>query len=130
VQPGEPVIVMARPARDEIEAGVDRGAGGRRARQCGAVLDRPGLPQGGQQGALLRGYKRVVDRYKGRGDRPRADVVVWCCDEAPAFTPDRPQDKAIVPTSRAMRMYADGEPAPSRFPFNDADRIMAIGSDA
>ena len=55
LEPGEPVIVHG-PDRhaDRDRARRDRRAGRRRPRQCRAVLDRPGLPQGRQQGALLR----------------------------------------------------------------------------
>ncbi len=42
------------------------------------------------------GYKKVVDRYKVEEIKRAADVVVWCCDEAPGFVPDRPQDRTFV----------------------------------
>ena len=35
----------------------------------------------------------------------------------------------IIELIEAMRMYADGELGPQAIPFNDADRVMAIGSD-
>ena len=34
----------------------------------------------------------MVDRYKVEDIEAAADVVVWCCDEAPGFAPTRPQD--------------------------------------
>ena len=54
---------------DRDRARRDRGAGGRRPRQRGAVLDRPGLPQGRQQGALFRRLQEAERPLQGRGDR-------------------------------------------------------------
>ena len=42
------------------------------------------------------GYKKIIDRYKVEEIEKAADVVIWCCDEAPGFTPGRVQDKAFV----------------------------------
>ena len=42
------------------------------------------------------GYKRIIDRYKTAEIERAADVIVWCCDEAPGFLADRPQDLAFV----------------------------------
>jgi hypothetical protein len=56
--------------------------------------------------------------------------VVWCCDEAPGFAPDRPQDRAVVANIvEAMHKYASGELGEQVIPYSAADRIMAIGSD-
>ena len=61
-----------------------------------------------------------------------ADVVVWCCDEAPGFTPGRVQDKAFVGNIvEAMAAYGRAaiwdEP---EIPFSSVDRLVVIGSDA
>ena len=89
LEPGEPVIVMGPTGTPtEIEPGETVRAGRRRPRQRRAVLDRPGLPQRRQQGALLRRLQEGERPLQGRGDRGAADVVVWCCDEAPGFAPD------------------------------------------
>ncbi|MGH6980690.1 MAG: pyridine nucleotide-disulfide oxidoreductase, partial [Stellaceae bacterium] len=59
-----------------------------------------------------------------------ADIVVWCCDEAPGFTPDRAQDKAFVGNIvEAMRAYGAGELGETPIRLHDADRLIAIGSD-
>src|SRR5437762_11848470 len=42
------------------------------------------------------GYKKMVDRYKIDEIEKAEDIVVWCCDEAPGFTPGRAEDKAVV----------------------------------
>src|SRR5262249_59790000 len=59
-----------------------------------------------------------------------ADVVVWCCDEAPGFEPTRPQDRAFVGNIvQAMEAYGSGRLGVPRLATRDADRIIAIGSD-
>ena len=56
------------------------------------------------------GYKKMIDRYKVAEIEAAADVVVWCCDEAPGFAPTRPQDSAFVGNIvQAMAAYASGE---------------------
>ncbi len=51
----------------------------------------------------------MIDRYKVADIEAAADVVVWCCDEAPGFAPARPQDRAFVGNIvEAMRAYASG----------------------
>jgi hypothetical protein len=57
-------------------------------------------------------------------------VVVWCCDEEPGFTPDRPQDRTFVGNIvQAMHAYASGALGVQEIAFSDADRLIAIGSD-
>ena len=56
------------------------------------------------------GYKKMIDRYKVEEIEKAADAVVWCCDEAPGFTPARPQDKTFVGNIvQAMAAYGRGE---------------------
>ena len=56
--------------------------------------------------------------------------MVWCCDEAPGFTPTRPQDRAFVGNIvQAMVAYASGALGEQAVPFAACDRIIAIGSD-
>jgi hypothetical protein len=75
-------------------------------------------------------YKKVIDRYKIDEIERAADVVVWCCDEAPGFTPGRPGDRAFVGNVvQAMCAYAEGKLGPVSIPLSQADRIVAIGSD-
>jgi len=57
-------------------------------------------------------------------------VVVWCCDEAPAFHPTRPGDKTFVGNVvQAMLAYATGGLGDTTIPLSDSNRIIAIGSD-
>ena len=77
------------------------------------------------------GYKKLIDRYKVEEIEKAADIVVWCCDEAPGFTPDRVQDKAFVGNIvEAMAAYARGDLDEPEIPFSLVDRLVVIGSDA
>ncbi|MDP3160596.1 MAG: FAD-dependent oxidoreductase [Reyranella sp.] len=131
LEPGEPVIVMGPTgAPTEIEPGetVVLAGGG----LGNAVLFSIGqaFRKAGSKVLYFAGYKKVSDRYKVEEIEAAADVVVWSCDEAPGFSVDRPQDKAVVTNIvEAMRQYASGELGPQPIPFSDADRIVAIGSD-
>ncbi|MDO8974988.1 FAD-dependent oxidoreductase [Reyranella sp.] len=131
LKPGEPVIVMGPTgAPTEIEPGetvvlVGGGLGN-------AVLFSIGqaFRKAGSKVLYFAGYKRMIDRYKVEEIEAAADVVVWCCDEAPGFEPGRPQDKSVVTNIvEAMRLYASGELGDQPIPFSAADRIVAIGSD-
>ncbi len=131
LEPGEPVIVMGPTgAPTEIEPGetVVLAGGG----LGNAVLFSIGqaFRKAGSKVLYFAGYKRVIDRYKVDEIEAAADVVVWCCDEAPGFAPGRPQDKSTADNIvETMRKYAAGELGPQPIPFGDADRIVAIGSD-
>ena len=68
------------------------------------------LRASGSRVVYFAGYKKIIDRYKVEEIEAAADVVVWCCDEAPGFTPGRVQDRAFVGNIvRAMVAYASGE---------------------
>ena len=76
-------------------------------------------------------YKKQEDRFKVDQIEKAADVVVWCCDEAPGFSPGRPQDRAFVGNViDAMRAYAEGGLGVPEIPLSDATRMIVIGSDA
>ncbi len=76
------------------------------------------------------GYKEVGDRYKTAEIEAAADVVVWCCDEAPGFRPGRPQDVAHTGNIvEAMAAYGEGRMGEAPIPLGEVDRILAIGSD-
>jgi NAD(P)H-flavin reductase len=76
------------------------------------------------------GYKKVIDRYKTAEIENAADVVVWCCDEEPGFAPQRPRDRSFIGNIvQAMDAYAQGRLGPVSIRMEDADRVIAIGSD-
>ena len=88
------------------------------------------MRKAGSKVLYFAGYKNMIDRYKIAEIEAAADVVVWCCDEEPGFTPDRPQDRTFVGNIvQAMHAYASGELGEQVIPFKDADRLIAIGSD-
>ena len=105
LEPGEPVVLMGPTGTPtEIAAGRDRGAGRRRPGQRGAVLDRPGVARRRLAGALFRRLQEDASTAtRSRRSRRAADVVVWCCDEAPGFTPDRAAGPRVRRQHRARR---------------------------
>jgi NADPH-dependent glutamate synthase beta subunit-like oxidoreductase/NAD(P)H-flavin reductase len=131
LEPGEPVVLMGPTGTPtEIPAGeavilVGGGLGNAVLFSIGQALRRAG-----SRVLYFAGYKKIVDRYKVEEIEAAADVVVWCSDEAPGFTPDRTQDRAFVGNIvQAMVAYAEGRLGAQTIPFKDANRIIAIGSD-
>jgi len=131
LKPGEPVVLMGPTGAPtviptgETVALVGGGLGN-------AVLFSIGQAMRRARNRVLyfAGYKHMADRYKVAEIEAAADVVVWCCDEEPGFTPDRPQDRAFVGNIvQSMHAYASGELGEQAIRLEDADRIMAIGSD-
>jgi NADPH-dependent glutamate synthase beta subunit-like oxidoreductase/NAD(P)H-flavin reductase len=131
LQEGEPVILMG-PTGTPTHI-----AAGETVVLCGgglgnAVLFSIGAAfrAAGSRVLYFAGYKRVEDRYKVREIENAADVVVWCCDEEPGFEPGRPQDRRFVGNIvQAMDAYAEGLVGEPSIRLEDADRIIAIGSD-
>ena len=97
LQPGEPVVLMGPTGTPtEIEPGetvvlVGGGLGNAVLFSIGQAFRRAG-----SKVLYFAGYKKMIDRYKVADIEAAADVVVWCCDEAPGFAADRPQDRAFV----------------------------------
>ena len=84
----------------------------------------------GSRVLYFAGYKKVVDRYKTAEIERAADTVVWCCDEEPGFKPSRAQDRSFIGNIvQAMDAYAEGRLGPVSIRTEDADRLIAIGSD-
>jgi NAD(P)H-flavin reductase len=132
LKPGEPVILMGptgtpteTPPKETVLL-VGGGLGN-------AVLFSIGqqLRAGGSRTVYFAGYKKIIDRYKVEEIEKAADVVVWCCDEAPGFTPARVQDKAFVGNIvEAIAAYGRGDLDEVDIPLHAVDRLVAIGSDA
>jgi NADPH-dependent glutamate synthase beta subunit-like oxidoreductase/NAD(P)H-flavin reductase len=129
--PGEPVVLMGPTGtpteieRDKTVLLVGGGLGN-------AVLFSiaRAYRDAGSKVLYFAGYRRMVDRYKIDEIEAAADVVVWCCDEGPGFTPSRAQDRAYVGNIvEAMRAYASGRLGEPAIALSDCDRIIAIGSD-
>jgi len=131
LKPGEPVVVMGPTGTPteipENETVVLAGGG-----LGNAVLFSIGqaMRKAGSRVLYFAAYKHMADRYKIPEIEAASDAVVWCCDEEPGFTPDRPQDKTFVGNIvQAMQAYASGALGEQPILFKDADRIIAIGSD-
>ncbi|MGH9558183.1 MAG: pyridine nucleotide-disulfide oxidoreductase, partial [Bryobacteraceae bacterium] len=131
LKPGEPVILMGptgTPTETPSQETVLLIGGG----LGNAVLFSIGqqLRASGSRTIYFAGYKKIVDRYKVEEIEKAADIVVWCCDEAPGFTPDRVQDKAFVGNIvEAMIAYGRGDLDEAEIPLSSVDRLVAIGSD-
>jgi NADPH-dependent glutamate synthase beta subunit-like oxidoreductase/NAD(P)H-flavin reductase len=132
---GEPVVLMGptgTPTETPEQETVLLAGGG----LGNAVLFSIGqtLRAKGSRVIYFAGYKRVIDRYKVEEIEKAADVIVWTCDEAPGFTPNRAQDRAFVGNIvAAMEAYGSGALHAYReeplIRMEDVDRVIAIGSD-
>ena len=131
LRPGEPVVLMGPTGAPTHIAGgetvmlVGGGLGNAVLFSIGAALRRAG-----SKVLYFAGYKKQVDRYKVAEIEAAADLVVWCCDEAPGFVPDRPQDKSYCGNIvQAIVAYAGGALGERPIATEAVDRIIAIGSD-
>ena len=76
-------------------------------------------------------YKREQDRFKVEQIEHASDVVVWCCEEISGFVPSRPQDRVYCGNIiQAMGAYATGTLGETLIPLQEAQHLIAIGSDA
>ncbi len=129
--PNEPVVLMGptgTPTEIPSDETVILAGGG----LGNAVLFSIGqaLREAGSKVLYFAGYKHAGDRYKIDEIEKAADAVVWCCDEAPGFEANRPQDRSFVGNIvEAMVAYAHGELGEQAISFHDCDRLIAIGSD-
>jgi hypothetical protein len=88
------------------------------------------LRTAGSKVIYFAGYKQIRDRYKIEEIERAADVIIWCCDEAPGFTANRPQDRALVGNIvQAMAAYGSGQLGDQSVPLRDAAHMIVIGSD-
>ena len=131
LRPGEPVILMGPTGTPtELPKGetvllVGGGLGNAVLFSIGQ-----GLRAAGSRVLYFAGYKKLHDRYKVEEIEKAADVVVWCCDEAPGFIPGRPQDLAITANMvEAILAYGEGKLGAAPIKLSEVDRIIAIGSE-
>jgi NADPH-dependent glutamate synthase beta subunit-like oxidoreductase/NAD(P)H-flavin reductase len=131
LKPGEPVVLMGptgTPTETPSQETVLLVGGG----LGNAVLFSIGqtLRGNGSRVVYFAGYKKLADRYKVQEIERAADVIVWCCDEAPGFVPERAGDRTFVGNIvEAMRSYASGELGEPAIPLQEVDRLVTIGSD-
>ncbi len=131
LKPGEPVILMGPTGmpteihRDTTVALVGGGLGNAVLFSIGAATR-----AAGSKVIYFAGYKALRDRYKVEEIERAADVIVWCCDEAPGFAPTRAQDRAFVGNIvEAMAAYGSGALGEQMVPLRDATHMLVIGSD-
>ena len=131
LEPGEPVVLMGPTGTATHVPGgetvvlVGGGLGNAVLFSIGAALR-----ANGSRVLYFAGYKKMRDRYKIAEIEAAADEVVWCSDEAPGFAPSRAGDKAFVGNIvEAMAAHASGALGETKVRMQDADRIVAIGSD-
>lgn len=131
LNPGDPVVLMGPTGTpteippDETVVLVGGGLGN-------AVLFSIGAAgrAAGSKILYFAGYKKLIDRYKVEEIEAAADIVVWCCDEAPGFKPTRAGDLSFVGNIvDAMVAYGSGALGPQKIPLSEVNRIIAIGSD-
>jgi NAD(P)H-flavin reductase len=125
LKPGEPVVLMGPTGSPtEITAGktvalIGGGLGNAVLFSIGAALR-----ASGSRVIYFAGYKQMRDRYKVAEIERAADIIVWCCDEAPGFAPTRPQDRTFV-GNIVQGMAAIG----ADVGLGQADHLIVIGSD-
>ncbi len=131
LQPGEPLILMGPTGSPTHIAGGETvilaggGLGNAVLFSIGEAFRRQG-----SRVLYFAGYKTVADRYKIAEIERAADIVVWCCDEGPGFAPTRAQDRSFIGNIvQAMDAYAEGRLGPVPIRTEEADRLIAIGSD-
>ena len=131
LKPGEPVVLMGptgAPTETPGNETVLLAGGG----LGNAVLFSIGraLRAAGSTVLYFAAYKAIEDRYKVEEIEAAADTVIWCCDEAPGFTPSRDGDMTFVGNVvEAMAAYGAGELGAQPIAMDDVDRIITIGSD-
>ena len=129
--PGERVVLMGPTGtptelpEKSVVALVGGGLGNAVLFSIGAALRARGT-----RVLYFAGYKKMIDRYKVEEIERAADVIVWCCDEAPGFAPARPQDRSFVGNIvAAMVAYGEGRLGEQEVPLAACEHLIAIGSD-
>ncbi|MBI4169703.1 MAG: FAD-dependent oxidoreductase [Acidobacteria bacterium] len=76
------------------------------------------------------GYKKREDLFKREEIEKGCDVVVWSVDAGEPIPPRRAQDRTFVGNIvQAMAAYGRGDLGEGPIRLQDADRVIAIGSD-
>lgn len=123
LKPGEPVVLMGPTGapthipENETVLLIGGGLGNAVLFSIGAACRARG-----NKVLYFAGYKKLADRYKVAEIEAAADEIIWCCDEAPGFTPSRPQDSTFT-GNMLQALVAHGEK------LRGVDRIICIGSD-
>jgi NADPH-dependent glutamate synthase beta subunit-like oxidoreductase/NAD(P)H-flavin reductase len=131
LRPGEPVVLMGPTGTptnivpNSTVALVGGGLGNAVLFSIGAALR-----AARSRVVYFAGYKRIEDRYKVAEIERAADVIVWCCDEAPGFKRCRPQDYSFVGNIvQGLAAYGAGRLGDTPIPLSAAEHMIVIGSD-
>ena len=88
------------------------------------------LKAAGSKVLYFAGYKKPQDRYKIEDIEAASDVVIWCCDEAANFAPNRPDDRFFTGNIvQAIAAYGTGSLGEPKISTKEVDHIIVIGSD-
>lgn len=123
LKPGEPVVLMGPTGmpthipHNETLLLIGGGLGNAVLFSIGAAARAKGCKV-----LYFAGYKKLQDRYKVAEIEAAADEIIWCCDEAPGFSPTRPQDASFT-GNMLQALLAHKEK------LAEVDRIICIGSD-
>ncbi|MEI8304294.1 MAG: FAD-dependent oxidoreductase [Burkholderiales bacterium] len=131
LQPGEPVVLMGPtgepttiPAGEQVVL-VGGGLGNAVLFSIGAAMRAAGC-----RVLYVAGYRHAADRFMAERIEAAADAVIWCCDEAPGFTPARAQDRSFAGNVvDALLAWSEGRFGELPVTASRADRLVAIGSD-
>ena len=129
--PGEPVVLMGPtgspteiPERETVML-VGGGLGNAVLFSIGQAMREKGC-----RVLYFAGYKKIEDRYKEHEIEAAADVVIWTCDEAPGFTPNRTQDRCFVGNIiEAISAYGREQLGSPLIALSEIQRMIVIGSD-
>ncbi len=131
LKPGEPVVLAGPTGMPtDIHANttvalVGGGLGNAVLFSIGAALR-----AAGSKVIYFAGYKSMRDRYIVEKIEQASDAIVWCCDEAPGFAANRPQDHSFVGNIvQAMAAYGSGALGEQAVKLADAEHMIVIGSD-
>ena len=131
LKPGEPVVVMG-PTGTPTE--IPRGEN---VMLCGGGLGNAvlfsvakAMRASGNRVIYFAGYRSAADLYRREEIESSADQVIWSVDRGAAIAVHRSEDVAFQGNIvQAMQAYAEGSIGPPSVPFDQIDRIIAIGSD-
>ena len=131
LKPGEPVVVMGPTgAPTEIPRGEN-------VMLCGGGLGNAvlfsvakAMRERGNRVIYFAGYRNAADLYRREEIETAADQVIWSADRGDPIAVHRSEDVAFQGNIvQAMQAYAEGKIGPPAVPFDQIDRIIAIGSD-
>lgn len=129
LKPGEPVILMGPTGEaSEIVPGETVLLAGGGVGNAELLSMKAALHAAGARVLFFAAYRTIADRFHPQYIEEGAAGVVWCCEEAPGFTPSRACDRAFVGNVvEALATYGAGGMG-EVVPLAEVDRIFVVGS--